>query len=288
MGSTPLSKPVLAIITAAFGFSWGFVIVKSVTLPPVWIAAYRLALGATVLSTASALTKTKFPQFSKWVVGAGIFFGLHQILYIEATHRTSIAVVTVLGAAKPLLVAFLGIWLLKERPPKAFYGWAVVAAVGVVLLVAPKLMAAETHWQGDAIALVNLFVLALYYIFVKQCRVSGDAPTLSLTASIQCIGFMTVIVPALVTGFKLPSLTNFGLVALIVVGPANAHLLVNWALKKVNAAVAMLLLGLIPALASLWAYLILGETLTWIQICGMAIVFVAIGFAQMLPTEDVA
>jgi hypothetical protein len=53
---------VAAVFTASFAFSWGFVLVKAIALPPATIAVFRLLIGAVVLGVASAILKPGWPN----------------------------------------------------------------------------------------------------------------------------------------------------------------------------------------------------------------------------------
>ena len=77
-------------------------------------------------------------------------------------------------------------------------------------------------------------------------------------------------------GFDVPTATNFGLLAVLALGPGNGHLLVNWAHRRISAALSSLVLASIPLLSSLWAYLVLGEQFTLRHGIGMVIVILAI------------
>ena len=66
------------------------------------------------------------------------------------------------------------------------------------------------------------------------------------------------------------------MLAVLALLPGNGHLLVNWALPRVSAALGSLILTAVPLLASLWAHLIFHEPYGPLHLIGMTMVAAAI------------
>ncbi len=264
------------MLTASTVFSWGFVIVKALGLPAPAIAVSRLAIGAAVLFAAALIFKVRWPRNLAPVVLAGVCFGMHQLLYIVATQRTSIAIVTLMGALQPLLVSIVSRRTVGEPVPRALRGWALVGVLSVLLIVHANLGDSSQSLLGDLLAVVNLLAFTAFFLFTKRARLEG-APTVTLTASIFAVA-MLVAAPALL--FVSPVLPahgwQWGLIALLALGPGNGHLLVNWAHSRVSATLASLTLGAVPLLASIWAHFVFGEPYGPEHVAGMVLAMVAI------------
>jgi drug/metabolite transporter (DMT)-like permease len=71
-------------------------------------------------------------------------------------------------------------------------------------------------------------------------------------------------------------------VAILALGPGNGHLLVNWAHRRISAALAALILSVLPALAALWAYLFLHEAFGWSHLLGLALVIVSVEIGRRI------
>ena len=267
-----------AVALASAAFSLGFVIVKLTGLPPPIIATYRLGIGVTFLGSVALLLRTPWPQRWRAVAASGLFFAAHQLLYTGATLHTSIAVVTLVGALKPLVVALVSASTVGERVSRGFLGWSLVAVAGVVVVVHAGQGWAGHSLLGDALAVLNLFAATGYFLATKRARVQG-APTLTLTACTQGIALVAV-APSLlfVASGPLPTggARSWLLLALLALGPGNGHLLVNWALRRLSAALSSLVLMGVPLLASAWAHVVFGEPYTVEHAIGMAIVVLAI------------
>lgn len=283
---------------AALLFSWGFVLVKSIGLPAATIGFWRLVIGSAVLvawllvvrgarASESARSSSNFgakpsSRPTPWlaVLGAGLFFGAHQWLYIEAASHTAIAHVTLIGAMQALVVPLVAGRAVGERASKSFLGWALLAVVGVALVVRANLGDASRSLYGDLLSVVNLFAFVGYFLFAKRARQAGVHPV-TLTAAAALVAAVTV-APALVAVevARPVEAWQWGLVALLALGPGNGHVLVNWAHARVTAAFASLVLTAVPLLASLWAHLVLGEPFGAWHVAGAVLVAVAIEGAR--------
>lgn len=266
---------------AVTAFSWGFVIVKAVDLPGAQIGLIRVLIGTAVLGSAAVALRMPWPQLTKPVVLAGITFGLHQILFIEATKHTSIAIVTLVGALQPLLVAVLSRRTLGEAVPRALLGCGILAVAGVGIVVQASAGDASRSLFGDVLAGVNLLAFTAYFLSSKRARDLG-APTLTLTATIFAVSALVLLPVVLLVGLtgalpvRMPTAGEAGLLVVMALAPGNGHLLLNWAHSRVTAALSSLVLALVPILASLWAALVFGEPYGPWHLVGMVLVVIAI------------
>ena len=265
-----------AIAVAATIFSWGFVIVKYVALPAPVIATWRLLIGATFLTAVAKVIKAPWPTNYPAVIAAGLAFGVHQLLYINAAQRTSIAIVAIIGAMKPLVVTLVARRVVGETVPAAFRLWALVALAGVALVVFANYRDDSRTLFGDLLAVANLFAVTGYLLFSKRARMEG-AHTLTFTACMIGIAMLVVAPGLLFVDAIFPTEGwQWALIALLALGPGNGHLLLNWAHRRVSAALLTLVLSLVPLLASIWAHLVFGEPYGWLHVAGMALVILAI------------
>jgi drug/metabolite transporter (DMT)-like permease len=267
---------VAAVVGAATVFSWGFVIAKVLGLPAPVIATFRLLIGATFLTVVAAVMRAPWPTRWVAVVAAGLAFGIHQLLYITASQRTSIAIVAIIGAMKPLVVTLVARRALGERVPKVFRLWAMVALLGVALVVAANYRDQSRTLFGDLLAVVNLFAVTGYILFSKRARMEG-AHTVTFTACMFGVALLVVAPGLLFVDAPLPAAAwQWGLIALLALGPGNGHLLINWAHRSVSAVLLTLVLSLVPLLASIWAHLVFDEPYGWMHAAGMLAVVIAI------------
>jgi probable blue pigment (indigoidine) exporter len=265
---------IAAVFLALAGFSWGFTLAKLIGLPAPVIAFWRLLIGAGTLALAGVALRTPWPR-SRFVVLAGLAFGVHQLLYITATQTTSIAVVALIGATQPLLIAAVSHRTVGEHVPRALFACSLLALVGVGFVVHANLDASSRTLRGDLLAVANLFMVTIYFLAAKRARLDGAA-TVTLTAAILGIAFVVVTPFALYAGVVAPAGSQWAFLLLLALASGNCHLLLNWAHRRVTAALAALILAGLPVLAGVWAHLVLDEPLDWRHVVGMAVVVGAI------------
>lgn len=269
-----------AVALAAVVFSWGFIIVKALPLASSAVAFYRLTIAATTLSLVAIVARVPWPSNFRPVVGAGVFFGLHQLLYIAATQATSVAIVTLIGATQPLLVALLVARVTTERVGRGTVFFAALSVLGVASVVVANFHDASRTAFGDLLAVLNILAFTGFFLLSKRARVQG-AHTLTLTASVLWIAWLVVLPVFVLDGATWPSEgLSVALLVLLALGPGNGHLLLNWAHRHTSAAVASLVLTAVPILASLWAHLLFEEPLGLAHLFGAACVAASVEGAR--------
>lgn len=90
------------------------------------------------------------------------------------------------------------------------------------------------------------------------------------------LSFIVVTPLALYLGFETPTGDDLTFLLLLALVSGNCHVLLNWAHRKVSVALTALILAALPILASVWAYLFLGEPFGWRHVVGIVLVVAAI------------
>lgn len=271
---------VLAVTAATLAFSWGFIIVKALPLPGPTIATFRLAIGGAVLAAAGGLRRSAWPARKGPMVLAGLAFGVHQLLFIAATQATSVAIVTLLAACQPLLVALVSARVVGERVPRALLGWSALAIGGVAMVVLANLGDESASLHGNLLAVANLVVFVVYFLAAKRGR-TDDVAVETFTAGTFVVGAAVTVPALLLVSPAVPSgASSWALIVLLALVPGNGHLLVNWAHPRVSAALASLVLAGLPALSSIWARLVFDEPYGPVHLAGTVLVVAAVVLGQ--------
>ncbi len=273
--STSRGAGLSAVVLAMVGFSWGFVIVKAVNMPTQVMAFWRVMIGAVVLGLFALAFRVRWPRVRGALVVAGIAFGVHQLIFMAAVKETSIAIVTIIAALQPLLVAMVSQRAVGEVVPKRVYGCIVLAVIGVAVVVLANYGDSSRSLFGDILAIINVVVFSVYFLATKRARMDG-APALTLTAGVLTVAAFVVAPAAWWVGYQLPTHVQWGFLAILALGSGNGHLLMNWAHSRVPAVLASLASAIVPVLASIWAALIFDEPYTWLHVVGMVLVVGAI------------
>lgn len=270
----------LIALVLIWGANWPILKLGVQVMPPLWLAAERLALGMLILAVVQALRgRLRLPQRGDWPLVASV--GLLQIaafnacmtlalLWVEAGRSAILAYIT------PLWVAPGAVLLLREPLRPAGWLGVVLGLGGVVALFA----AGDVDWHdgaalvGDGLLLLAAFSWALAILHVRASRAVSPplalAPWTLLAAVVPLSGLAWAFEgppPLAVGGFgwfvllynALPA-TAFGIWAVITV---------TRALPAVVTSLSFLGVPLCGVLLSAWW---LGEPLTVAKLAGLALI----------------
>jgi len=240
-------------------------------VPLLWILFFSLKTNETTK------TNTRVP-----LLLAGIAFAGDLAFWHWSIKYTSVANSTLLANLASIFVT-LGAWLLwKQRPSAVFLAGLAAALLGVALLVQASLAASPTALLGDGLGVVTAMFYAWYLLQVKALR-DGGAGTLWLMAVTTTITAAILLPVALASGEALLPGTALGwwkLLGLAWISHAAGQGLIAYALAQLPAAFTSVGLLLQPVIAALFAWLLLAETLSVMQVVGGAIVLTGILLAR--------
>lgn len=270
------------LLTALAPISWGTTYaVATEFLPgghPLLVASMR-SLPIGILLT---IGLRKLPQGVWWgrmLILGGLNIGVFQALLFVAAYRLPGGVAATAGAIQPLLVVFFAWLMLSVSPSRLAIVAAVSGLVGVGLLVlGPE---AQLDGIGVAAAIAGAGAMGLGTVLVKKWR-----PNVSLivfTAWQLAIGGGLLLPVALVTEGPFTELTKTNLWGFIYLGLIGTGLAYALWFRGIGilSATAVSYLGLLsPVVATLIGYVFLQETLTGVQLTGVAVVLVSVLIGQ--------
>ena len=218
---------------------------------------------------------------TKWMALAGLFFAMDLSFWHYGIVMTSVANATVLCNLTPVVVTLIG-WIFFKETPKRL----VMLALGLAMGGAFAMAAAADGGQGtnpplgDILSLAVSFWYAGYFLAVKQARTTASAMRVTLWATL--IGLPMLLGVALSLGEDMIPATIAGWAACVGMGfmHVSGQGGVAWALGRLPASIAAVIILIQPVMASVLAWFIFGETLTPIQAMGGALVLAAIVLAQ--------
>ncbi len=208
------------------------------------------------------------------VIAQGIFLTASGLFYFFALNTLSAGLTTVIFFTHPVLVAILSIVIFKERlVPRIFIGLA-FALGGVALISGLVGHSPGLSSEGVFFALLACICYS-FYSLLGQKTVARSNP-LSITATLSLMAII-IIVPVYHSslGF-LFVLTPSQLLITLIMAVFNTLLAVLFFLKgvqNIGAARATLISTAEPVFCVMMAFLILGETLTRVEVIGSVMVF---------------
>ena len=268
----------LAVAPALFVLLWstGW-LVAGLAAPyadPLAFLSVRYAIAALCLAVFAWLSTAPWPGTrTDWI--HALFSGvLIHAIYLGAVwwairHGVPAGVSGVIAALQPILTAMLAPLLINERI--TFGRWLGIMGVegGFAAVAVPILI--------NAIGMVSV---TLGWFYQKRFIPSGDLRTVSC---VQYLGAFLATLPValLIEDFVITPNLTMALVFLwsVVALSIGAIALLLLLIRRGAVSRAAALVYLVPPLTALQAWLFLGETLTLMQLAGMAITVVGVALA---------
>jgi drug/metabolite transporter (DMT)-like permease len=212
---------------------------------------------------------------------AGLFFAADLTVWHWSIKLTSVANATLLANFSPIFIA-LGGWLLyRQRVSSRFVIGMLTALAGTIFLIGTSFSLSSQHLLGDLLGLTAAVFYAGYMLTIKRLRQDFSTPTTlaysGMAASVALLAISLamgeVLIPATPAGW----LDLFGLAWFSHVGGWG---LITYSLAQLPAAFSSVGLLIQPVVATLLAYLLLGEALGLAQVAGGALVLAGIIIAR--------
>jgi drug/metabolite transporter (DMT)-like permease len=190
-----------------------------------------------------------------------------SLFYLPATTTN------VLLSFTSILVALLGILLLRERPTLLQWAGALVYLAGVLFYFCP-LSLPSGQMVGMIVASVAVLTNALTSILGRHINRAGAIDPLSVTIVSMGSGAVVLLVVGLaVQGLPPLNPMHWALILwLAVVNSALAFTLWNRTLRTLSAMESSIINNTMLVQIALLAWIFLGESLTWRQAAGMVLV----------------
>ncbi len=285
MEDRPPFNPSLALISGVLAVSTGAIFAKLAEAPALVIAAYRVGLASLILAPIAwwqARDELLGLEKKDYMLAllSGFFLALHFSTWISSLSYTSVANSVVLVNTNPLWVGILTPLISKDRLTLMTKIGIVISVIGGAIIGAGDFATGGQALWGDFLALLGSICAAVYLLLGRNLR-----RKLSLLAYvIICYGSAAIILWVLVialglqvVGFSSGTYAAFAGMALI--SQIIGHTSYNWALKWFSASlIAVSLLGE-PIGATILAYIIFDETLTWTKLIGGSLILAAIYLA---------
>ncbi len=283
--------PILTLQTALAPAVWGTTyVVTSELLPPdhPLFAALVRALPAGLLAVAISRRLPHGAWRWKALVLGTLNIGLFFPLLFVTAERLPGGVAATVGAAQPIVVAFLAVVVLSERLSRWRVGWGVVGVMGVGLVVLSG--EASIDAVGVLAGLGSAVVMALGVTLTKRWGRPDDVGPMAFAGWLLTAGGLVLLVPALVLE-GVPSKVDVGAtggyVWLGIVGGLLAYTLWFRGLRSLPVTATSLLGLLSPLVAAVIGALVLHESFAWPQILGFALALTAMVAGQLTPRRAV-
>lgn len=289
--STPLAIPALIAAMVLWGGTYVITRWALEGAGPFFVLWARLSIAALVLIPFAVRQGLRFHHvLDKRLIGFGVTgMILHLGLEIVGLEFTSASSAALVIATAPAVTAVFSVAFLGERLNAARWAGIVASVVGVVLVTGGMEGSGfPLAWVGNLLVFGGVLMWAVFTVQGK--RVAVHLPPMVTTTS-ATISAALIAIPlaggeVLLSGA--PELEASGIGAIVYLGvfaSAAAYGLWNHALRHVDASTAGPYINLVPVLGVGFA-LVFGETLTFMQALGGAIVVGGIFVSHLMERRQ--
>ncbi|WP_342148690.1 DMT family transporter [Methylorubrum sp. SB2] len=281
------------LIPAAFVLIWasGFVAARYVaplSEPLVFVAA-RLTLVALVLAGIALALGARWPRDGRGWRDALVSGVLMQGIYVAGVfwsirHGLPAGIAALVGSLQPLLTAAASEPLLGERVGPRRWAGIGLGFLGAGMVLAPKvgrLDPAGIPPVALGVCLAAMLAMTAGTLWQKRMAAKSDLVT---NAAIQFVGGAAFAVPlALLAAEPWPALSlplGLGMAWSVLVNSVTGILLLMALIRRGAVAGVASLFFLVPPVSAAIAYAMFGETLTPVQVAGMAVAAVGVAVAS--------
>jgi drug/metabolite transporter (DMT)-like permease len=261
------------VVGLVVAFSLSSTLVKSAESPGVLVAFWRLAMVSVVWNVYLRLTGRRVTlRHVRQAFVPGVFFGVNLATFFVGATNNSVANAALIGSLSPFLIVPLGAKLFGEyNHPRALL-FAVLAFGGtaMVLLNAPP--NGDASLRGNVFGVLAMFLWVGYVVATRHFRRDMDVAT--FMATISPIAAVAVLPLAIADGDMFEMSARgwaYTLVLMFLTGVA-AHGLLVFAQRTIQIGTIGIAQVAQPALAVVWSFLLLGETVRSGQVVGIAVV----------------
>lgn len=273
----PTHLALIALLGGAAALGFAPIIVRLSEVGPIATAFWRMAFALIPLAFMTrrepANPQTATWREYRWLILAGLFFAGDLTSWHLALHLTSVANSTILANCASIFVT-IGAWFFfQQRVSSIFILGLLLAFLGAMLLVGANFSFNSQSWQGDGLSVITAMCYASYFLCIKKSRdIFSTSTTMTWVSAITSLSLIPVVwlfdesfFATTVTGWLL-------LIALALVTQVGGQTAIAFALAHLPAPFSAVTMLLEPVMATLFAWLILHESLTGGQMVGGVIV----------------
>lgn len=271
----------IPLIIGIIAISFSSIFVKWSDAPVSVQGMYRLLFTLFLMLpfTLKHISSLKSIALREWILLllSGTFLALHFLFWMGSLKLTTVASSTILLSLQPVFVMAGAYFAFREKTSKPAIIGMLVAITGAVMIGWGDIGISKQHIQGDILSILGTIVVAVHMLIGQKLLKTIPAAIYSFSVFLSAVVVFAVYNTLLhipMTGY---SDKDWGIFLLLAIVPTVfGHVLFNWLLKYVTAAtISMAILGE-PVGATLLAYLLLNETLTFSQWTGGAIVLLGL------------
>lgn len=275
-----------------FAWSTGWIVAgfSARLADPLWFLFLRFAMAAVVIAAIAFVMGAPWPRSGPEIGHAMMSGVLLHALYLAGVwwavgNGVPSGVSGIMAGLQPVMTALLAPAILGERiTPRQGMGVALGFA-GIVLVLMPKLVGVSAEVFDAIVTPLTVNLVAMVSVtagtfYQKRFVSGGDMRT---TTAWQYIAASLVMLPLLALFGKVEAEWNQTLILTmawsVLALSVGGIFLFLYLIRRGEVSRATAYIYLVPAVSALMAFMFFGETLTFVQLVGMAVTAVGVWLA---------
>ena len=273
----------LTLIAESF-LIYASILVKISEVSPIMLGFYRIVIALPIFALFN-ISKKGFclPQKRDliFMILSGVFFGLDLLFFNLALRNTSVANVNLICSLACFVLVPIGLIFFGEKLRLFFILGALIAIVGVFVLINGKNALSVANPFGDMLAFLSMVSYSGFLVLVYNLRRKYKTLQIMFFSGLGAGGFLLV-TGSVIEGFSLPSDSKQWLIVTLIAlfGQVLGQGFFGYIMGKISAQLSSLLLLFSPVIAALMGYVILGEYISTMEILGIFIILFGVFLAQ--------
>ncbi|HSG78667.1 MAG TPA: DMT family transporter [Acidimicrobiia bacterium] len=262
----------LLTVSGIFGSAFLWISIALRSLEPGVIAVGRLVLAAgAIVLIPRARRRIDRADWAIVAIAGLIGQGAPAYLFAAAEKHISSALTGMLVAGVPIIATAISVGITRRRPGRFQVGGLAIGLVGMVMLAGPDLVEAGGSALGVGMVLVAVCCYAVSNnLYPRVAQTYGSLPISLWGQALSAIVLLPVGIADL-SGSRVEPLPIVALVILGVVGTGIARALLVTLVGRVGPRRAPVMSYLIPVVALVLGVAVLGESVTALQVAGVAV-----------------
>jgi drug/metabolite transporter (DMT)-like permease len=273
------SRAYLILLLGVIGLGFSGIFVRWAGAPGAVAGFYRTGIACLVLAIPfihNLRGRSRLPRREVLIaLLAGAFFACDLFFWNTGILISGATNPTLMGNTAPIWVGLGTMLFFHERPGRLFWIGLLVAISGAAVILGVD--ALNDVGLGTFFGLLSGMFYGGYFLVLQRSRQSLDTLTsfwLAAFSSTVCLALMGRVLNQPLTGYAWPTYLHLAGLALVV--QVGGQMAANFALGYLPASIVSPVLLLQPVMTGLLAAPLLGESLSFVQIIGGAVVLLGI------------
>jgi drug/metabolite transporter (DMT)-like permease len=283
---TASSGALAALVVGAVAMGASPILVRLAEVGPFASAFWRVALALPVLWAWARLEDRSVPR-PRGLLGnraallAGLLFAGDLFFWHLAITHTTVANATFFATTAPVWVVLAALLMRSEHVARRTFGGLALAILGGAMLVAESLNVDPSRIMGDAFGLITAVFFGGYFLAVRAARREDGPARITFISTVITAAVLGAVAMALEPTLLPASVRGVAsLLLLALVSHAAGQGLLAYALGHLPAVFSSLVIFLEAVAAALLGVMILGETLSLLQLAGGVLILAAVMIAR--------